>query len=217
MSTLYFWTIWCYFNGQKICFSFKNKYISKWPQTFEWYCIYIKLHWSFNVYRLKLSIPNIYRTNTPFCPQPQFVRARTLHGVESVPQGCWPMLTPILPTVVSGCLNVFGWWTILDTHRKLLSVKNPTAFWFLTQTRAPGTYCPTLFKGTYMFCLAHLPSEWHTIHDSIVSRLKKTYLTCLLPFIYVDCSVFNKWRQWGIITFPWIHLVSPCHGKSRCS
>uniref|UniRef100_A0A4W5L8I7 PR domain zinc finger protein 10 n=1 Tax=Hucho hucho TaxID=62062 RepID=A0A4W5L8I7_9TELE len=37
--------------------------------------------------------------------QPQFVGSWTLQGVESVPQGCWPMLTPMLPTVVklAGC------------------------------------------------------------------------------------------------------------------
>uniref|UniRef100_A0AAZ3R5U2 Calpain 1, (mu/I) large subunit a n=1 Tax=Oncorhynchus tshawytscha TaxID=74940 RepID=A0AAZ3R5U2_ONCTS len=29
-----------------------------------------------------------------------------LYGVESVPQGCWPMLTPMFPTVVSSCLDV---------------------------------------------------------------------------------------------------------------
>ena len=42
----------------------------------------------------------------------------------------------------------FGWWTILDTHGKLLSVKNPAALQFLTQTGARGTYYHTLFKGT---------------------------------------------------------------------
>ena len=31
----HFWSIWCYFNGQKMYFSFKNKDIFKWPQTFE--------------------------------------------------------------------------------------------------------------------------------------------------------------------------------------
>jgi hypothetical protein len=30
----------------------------------------------------------------------------TLQGVESVPQECWPMLTPMLPTVVSSWLDV---------------------------------------------------------------------------------------------------------------
>jgi hypothetical protein len=33
----------------------------------------------------------------------------------------------------------FEWWTILDTHGKLLSVNNPAALQFLTQTGAPGT------------------------------------------------------------------------------
>jgi hypothetical protein len=45
----------------------------------------------------------------------------------------------------------FGWWTILDTHEKLLSVKNPAALQFLTQTSEPGTYYQTPFKGTYIF------------------------------------------------------------------
>ena len=63
---------------------------------------------------------------------------------------------------------------ILDIHRKLLSVKHPAAMQFLTQTGADGTYYHTLFKGTYIFCLAYSPSEWHTytFHVSIVSRLK---------------------------------------------
>ena len=34
----------------------------------------------------------------------------------------------------------FGWWTILDTHRKLLRMKNPVALQFSKQTIAPGTY-----------------------------------------------------------------------------
>ena len=60
----------------------------------------------------------------------------------------------------------FGWWTILDTQGKLLSVKNPAVLQFLKQTGAPGTY-------------------YHT-HVSIVSSLKNPSLTRLLPFIYTD-------------------------------
>jgi hypothetical protein len=42
--------------------------------------------------------------------------AWTLQGVESVPRGCWPMLTPILPTFVSNWLGVLwvvnhSWYT----------------------------------------------------------------------------------------------------------
>jgi hypothetical protein len=44
----------------------------------------------------------------------------------------------------------FGWWTILDIHKK-----NPAALQFLTQTGAPGTYYNAPFKGTYIFCFAH--------------------------------------------------------------
>jgi hypothetical protein len=36
------------------------------------------------------------------------------------------------------CINLdgfaFGWWTIFDTHRKLLNVKNPAVLQFLTQS-----------------------------------------------------------------------------------
>ena len=37
--------------------------------------------------------------------QPQFVVAWTLQGVKSLPQGCWPMLTPMLLT---GCVKLAG-------------------------------------------------------------------------------------------------------------
>jgi hypothetical protein len=92
------------------------------------------------------------------------------------------MVTPIFPTVG---WTYFGWWTILDTHRKRFSVKNPAVLQFLTQIGALGTYYHTLFKGTSIFCLAHSPSEWHayTFH---ISRFKIDYLTYLLPFIYTD-------------------------------
>jgi hypothetical protein len=44
-------------------------------------------------------------------------------------------------------------------------------------------YYQTQFKGTKIFCPAHLSSEWptYTIHVSIVSRLKNPSLTWLLP------------------------------------
>ena len=88
-----------------------------------------------------------------------------------------------------------------------------------TQTGAPGTHYHTPFKGTSIFCLAQSASKCHTytIHVSIISSLKNPSLTCLLPFIYMDWSGFNKCHQLGIIAFAWIHLGSLCHGKSRCS
>jgi hypothetical protein len=82
----------------------------------------------------------------------------------------------------------FGWWTILDTHRKLLSMKNPTALQFLTQTGAPGTYYLTSFKKVlkYVVLPIHSLNGTYTIHVSFVSRLKHPSLTCLLHFIYTD-------------------------------
>ena len=78
----------------------------------------------------------------------RFVAAWTLQGIKSIPQGCWPMLTPKLLQSCQLDWMSFGRWTILDTHGKLLSVKNLAALQFLTQTGAPGTYYHTLFKGT---------------------------------------------------------------------
>ena len=58
-----------------------------------------------------LSISNIRNTflilSCPtFCPQ----NSLNLSGHESVPKGCWPMLTPMLPTVVSSWLDLL--WVV---------------------------------------------------------------------------------------------------------
>ena len=62
------------------------------------------------------NLPNI--DLHPFLPseQPHFKGAWTLQGVESVPQGCWPVLTPMLPIVLSSWLDVLwvvdhSWYT----------------------------------------------------------------------------------------------------------
>jgi hypothetical protein len=66
----------------------------------------------------------------------------------------------------------------------LIHMGNTAALQFLTQTGEPGTYYHIPFIGTYMFCLSHSPSEWHT-YTIQVSRLESP-LTGLLPFIYTD-------------------------------
>ena len=145
------------------------------------------------------NIKNTFRifswTPTHILPseQPQSVGAWTLQGVKSIPQGCWPMLTPMLPTVVSSWLDVLRvvdhpWYTRETVECK----KNSNVAVLDTNLWA---YYHTLFKGTLIFCLAHSPSEWHTIHVSIISWLKNISLTCLLSFIYTDWSGFNKWNQ----------------------
>ena len=119
----------------------------------------------------------------PFCPQNSLNSLG--HGLYKVSKAfhrdagpCWLQCFQQLCQV--GWMS-FRWWTILDTHGKLLSVKNPEALQFLTQTGAPGIYYRTPFKCTYIFCLAHSPSGWHTytIHVSMVSRLRNPSLTCL--------------------------------------
>ena len=89
---------------------------------------------------------------TAFWPQfeqPQLVGAWTLHGVESIPQGCWPMLTPMLPTVLWSWLDVL--WVVDHSWYKqetVVSVKPSSVAVLDTQTGVPGTYYHTLFKDT---------------------------------------------------------------------
>jgi hypothetical protein len=80
------------------------------------------------------------------------------------------MLTHVDSNASSGVVGwlSFRWLTIHETHGKLLSVKNPAATQFLTQTCAPGTYYHTPFKEAR---LAHSPFKWHT-YTVHVARLK---------------------------------------------
>jgi hypothetical protein len=67
----------------------------------------------------------------------------------------------MLPTVVSSWLDV-EWWTILDTHGKLLSVKSPAVLQFLTQTGALDT---TLFVlHIQLVSLCHGKSFVHSVY-----------------------------------------------------
>uniref|UniRef100_A0A4W5MK21 Fibronectin type-III domain-containing protein n=1 Tax=Hucho hucho TaxID=62062 RepID=A0A4W5MK21_9TELE len=49
----------------------------------------------------KKDVRATYNSQTQINTHTHTYRTWTLQGVESVPQGCWPMLTPMLPTVVS--------------------------------------------------------------------------------------------------------------------
>ena len=122
--------------------------------------------------------------------QPQFVGAWTLQGVESVPQGCWPMLTPMLP---ANCMK------LCVEKSNSVAVHKPVR---LVPSTTPHS------KALQSFVLPIHPLN-DTIHVSIVSRLKNPSLTCLLPVIYTDL----KWGQSGVIAF----TGSVCHGKSMCS
>jgi hypothetical protein len=63
----------------------------------------------------------------------------------------------------------FGWWTILDTHGKLLSMEKPSSVAVLDRLKlvrlAPTTIPRS--KGTSIFYPAHSPSEWHIKHPCL--------------------------------------------------
>jgi hypothetical protein len=99
---------------------------------------------------------------------------------------CFPQLC------VVGSMS-FGWWNIIDTHRKLLSVKNPVALQFLTHSnRCAWHLLPYPFQRHLHLYIVHSPSEWHTftIHVWIVSRLKKKSFFNLSPPLHLH------WLKW---------------------
>jgi hypothetical protein len=92
------------------------------------------------------NITNTFLKLSLHSEQPQFVRAWTrCQGKVSkaFPRDAGPCWLQCFPQLCH-----IGRWTILDTDRKLLSVKNPAVLQLLTQTGAPGTYYYSLFKGT---------------------------------------------------------------------
>ena len=148
-----------------------------------------------------LTVQNIINTFLILSPllsseQLQFVGAWTTRcqAFHRVASPCWFQCFPQLCQV--GWMS-YGWWTILDTHGKLLSMKNPAALQFLTHSNQCAWHLLPypVQKALQTFAMPISPSEWHTytIHVSIVSRLKNPSL--ILPFIYTDWSGFNKWHQ----------------------
>ena len=137
------------------------------------------------------------------CPQNSFNSSG--HGLYKVLNAfyrdaspCWLQCFPQLCQV--GWMSC-GWWTILDTYGKLLSVKNPAALQFLTHSnRCTWHLLPypvqrhlNILSCPFTLWMAH--THTHTIYVSIVSRLKSPSLTCLLPFTYTNWSQFNTWHQ----------------------
>ena len=120
---------------------------------------------------------NIYWVDKTLLPsslpskQPQFAGAWTLQGVESVSQGCWPMLTPLLPTVVSSWLD-FLWvvdhsWYTQETVEceKLSSVA-------VLDTLKPVGLAPYLVQRHFNLLSSPSMVHTHTIIVLIASRLK---------------------------------------------
>ena len=143
-----------------------------------------------------LNVKNIRNTFlifscTPFCPQNSL--NSSWHGLYEVSKAfhrdagqCWLQCFPQLCQVV---WMSFGWWTILDTHKKLLSMKNPAALQFLRLK--PVHLAPTNIPRSKVLQSFVLPI--HSLNGTrtqsmsqFVSRHKNPSLTHLLPFIYTD-------------------------------
>ena len=130
-----------------------------------------------------LSIPDISNTFlilscTPICPQ------NGLQGVKSVPQGCRPMLTSMLPTVVSSWLDVLwvvdqSWYT--QETVECVKPSSVAVLDTLKLVRLEPTTIPRSTALKYLVLPIHPLNGTHTQSMSQLSRGLK-----ILPVIYTD-------------------------------
>ena len=124
---------------------------------------------------------------------------------------CWLQCFPQLCQV--GWMSA-GWWSILDRHRKLLSVKNPAALQFLTQSNWCAWHlllCPVQRHLNLMSCpftlwMAH-------IHNPCLNCLKASkWFFNLSPPLHLH---WLKWiEQVTSIRDHHFHLDSPGQSMS---
>ena len=121
-------------------------------------------------WRYTLSVQNINIEFQPLLPseQPQFIGTWTPQGVESVPQGWWPMLTPMLPTVVLSWLDVLwvvdhSWYTRKSVEWK---TQQRCSSWFKMVRLAPTTKpVSNVMSCPFTLWMAH-------IHNPCLNSLK---------------------------------------------
>ena len=151
-------------------------------------------HWEHNTLRTFLILsctPPFFPQNSLNLPGHGFYKVSKAFHRDGAP--CWLQCFSQLCQV---SWMSFGWWTILDTHRKLFSVKNPAALQFLTHSNWCAWHPLPYPIQRHLNILACLFTRWMAHrYNPIVFRLKNSSLTCLLPFIYTDWSWFNKWHQ----------------------
>jgi hypothetical protein len=114
-------------------------------------------------------------TPTPFCPQNSLNSLG--QGVNKVWKGfhrdagpCWLHCFPQLCQV--GWMS-FGWWTMLDKHGKLLSVKNPAALQFLTDSNRWAWHLLPYSVQRHLNILSYTFTLWMAhIHNPCLNCLK---------------------------------------------
>ena len=137
----------------------------------------------------KKPLPNFELQTLLPSELPQFVRFR-LQCVESVPQGCWHMLTPKLPTVVSSWLDVL-WETVERGNPSSVAVLDTLNPVHLAPTAIPHS------KALKSFVLPiHPLNGTHTQSMSQLSQgLKILLYPVSSPSSTLNWSGFNKWHQ----------------------
>jgi hypothetical protein len=127
-----------------------------------------------------LSVQNIRNTFlilscTPFIPQNSLNLSG--HGLYKVSKAfhrhagpCWLQCFPQLCQVV---WMSFGWWTILDTHRKMVSVKNPAVLQFWTHSNRCAWHLLPYPVQRYLNILSWTFNQWKAhIHNPCLNSLK---------------------------------------------
>ena len=149
--------------------------------------------WSRGIVVYTLSVQNIKNTFlilscTLFCPQNSLnLSGHGFYNVWSVPQGCWPMLTPMLPTVVPCWLDVLwvvdhSWYT-----QETFECEKPSSVAVL-DTLKPVRLAPTTIPRSMALKSFVLPNHpLNVTYTQSISQLSQSFKILLSP-VYCPLS-----------------------------
>jgi hypothetical protein len=112
-------------------------------------------------------------------------------GVERVPQGCWPMLTPVLPTVVSCWLDALwvvnqSWYTRGNVKRK----RKTAVLQFLKQNRC------ALVPTTMPKALKYFVLPIHPLHGTRTQSMSRVVSRLKHPSFNLSPPLHIHWLKW---------------------